>query len=266
MVKVHELTKKTRFPDADYTLEKIDELEKVLKVITPRLEGRWTIVIVGLNLNDTKKLIEVLDIPEWVDVKCYISGKRIEMISMEHPEVLPKHETFNDQVDAVVATLDVIIDPKALKKLKSAFWNNINDFTDMCHLLATKVVDTITLQDIDKYVNYTKPVYASEVMNLFLRHDRQRWRKLSVLITELGESYAYNSLYKYIKTLLSDKNDYLQGEDAKSYIVSKVDGFTISYAYSVFALSTNYTQLHGIMHAIDNRCAENLERTIYDYL
>lgn len=266
MVKLHELTKKTRLPTADYTLEKLDDLEKVLKVITPRIEGRWSIVIVGLNLNEARKLIEVLKIPDWVDIKCYISGKRIEMLSLTHPEVLPKHETFAEQVESVVASLNVMIETKALNKLKSAYWNNINDFTDMCHLLETKVTDTIRLADIDKYVNYAKPVYASEVVNMFLTHDRRRWKKFYTLLTELGESYAYNAMYKYVKNLIVEKRNYLQGEDAKYRILETVDGFTISYAYSVFAMSTNYKQLYGILYSIDNRCTESLERTLYDYL
>lgn len=266
MVKLHELTKKTRLPDADYTLEKIEDFEKILRNLTPRIEGRWNIILAGLNLNDTRKLIEQIHVPEWMDIQCYISGKRIEMIGASHPEVLPKHTTFDEQVSSVIANLGVLISSDALKKLKSAFWNNIGDFTDTCRLLESKVQDTITTKDIDKYVNYQKPVYASEVINSFLLGDRRRWKQLSTLITELGESYAYNAMYKYVKGLLTDKQSYLSGEEAKYRVTEKVDGFTISYVYSLFALSTNYKQLNGIIYSIENRCANNLERTIYDYL
>lgn len=266
MVKVFEFTRKVRLPTADYTIEKLDELERVLKVLTPRIEGRWLIVTVGFNVQEMTRLIEKISIPEWIDIKCYISGKRIELVSLAHPEVLPKHETFVEQIDSVISKINVMVDPKALKKLKNAYWNNIGDFTDACRLLETKVVDTITEQDVDKYVNYTKPIYASEVINSFLTAERGRWKKLHTLITELGESYAYNAMYKYIKSILIEKRDYLRGEDSKHYILSKVDGFTISYAYSIFALSTNYKQIYGIMHALDNRCAASLERNMYDYL
>ena len=95
-----------------------------------------------------------------------------------------------EQIDSVISKINVMVDPKALKKLKNAYWNNIGDFTDACRLLETKVVDTITEQDVDKYVNYTKPIYASEVINSFLTAERGRWKKLHTLITELGESYA----------------------------------------------------------------------------
>lgn len=266
MVSLKEFSRKTKLPKADYTLEKLDELKRVLPSLTPRIEGRYSIIMVNIMTADALKIVEDIQIPEWIDVTMFLSAKRIEVVGLKHPEVLPKKETFDEQVNSVLTTLNIIIENKALRKLKSAYWNNISDFTDACHLLESKVQGTVTLTTLKKYVNYQKPVYASEVLNAFLLADRRRWSKFNTLLTELGDSYAYNALYKYAKTLLLEKNKYLQNQDTSLYVLSQVDGFTIGYVYSLFAMSTNYKQLQGIMHDIDARCAEALERTMYDYL
>ena len=266
MFNLKQYHKKEKLPKADYILEDLKELNKVLENLTPRLVGIWEILLIQPSIKDTKAIIEEKMIPKWVNATAYLGQKNLEVVCISHPDYIPKQISFKEQANSIIADMTHLIDKKAASILIRAFWGNVADLQTTLQVLDNEAEGIITVKDVEKKINYTKPVYASEVLKSFLLHEKQRWNLYYKLLLELGDSYAYNALYKSAKTLLQEKNKLLNNEDVKQFIVKRIDAPFICYVYSLFAMSTTYQQLFGIMHAIDNRSAKYLERTDYDYL
>lgn len=266
MFSLKQYNKKEKLPKADYILEELKELQRVLENLTPRLVGVWEILLIQPSIKDTKEVIEEKLVPKWVNVTAYLSKKNLETVCIQYPNLIPKQTSFKEQVDDILSDMTHLIDKKAINTLMQAFWGNLPELQTTLMVLDKEATGVITLKDVEKKVNYTRPVYASEVLSSFLLHEKRRWTLYNKLVQELGLSFAYNALNKYAKTLLLEKNKLLNNKDISQFIVKRVDAPFICYVYSLFAISTNYNQLFGIMHAIDNRSVQYLERTGYDYL
>lgn len=259
--KLKEYNAKVKLPNADLCLEEAGPLYKLLDNLTPKIEGKWEILIVNPTIKECKKLLDSRQIPEWVNITIYLQSKKMEQVCLEFPEYQPKVIPFKEQAKELLLGVHHLIDKKAFNVLVEAFRGNISDLQKTLLELDEECKGSrITLKDVQSKVNYTKPVYASEVIDAFLLHKSQRWILLNKLTQTLGDSYAYNTLYKHVKTLLHQKAKYLNNEDVDMRVVERIDAPSICYAYAIFSASSNYHQLYGIFQAIDNRCQEYLER------
>ncbi len=259
--KLKEYNPKVKLPNADLCLEDAESLYKILDNITPRISGNWEIFIINPTIKECKTLLDDKSVPQWVTVTIYIQPKKMEQVCLEFPEYRQKKVSFKEQAKEVLADVQHLVDKKAFNILVNVFRGNIGDFQKtILDLDANCKGNKITVKDVQSKVNYVRPVYASDVIDAFLLHENQRWALLNKLIQELGESYAYNAAYKYVKTLLQQKQDYLQNEDVELRAVKRIDAPSICYAYVLFSLSSSYKQLYGIFQALDNRSADYLER------
>lgn len=252
---------KIKLPPADMCLEEVAQLEKILPNLSPRIEGKWHIQIVNPTIKESKHLLNSVSMPNWIDINLYLQQKTMEQVLLDFPEYMEKEKPFKEQAKELLAGFNHIIDKKAFNTLVEAFRGNIADFQRTLMELDEECKGTVvTLKDVQEKVNYTRPVYASDVLNAFLMGQRNRWQLLNKLRQNLGDSYAYNALYKYSRTLLKSKAAFLRNEDVKLRVVKRIDAPSICYAYTLFRISSNYMQLYGIFHALDNRGEQSLER------
>lgn len=252
---------KLKLPPADLCMEEVAQLEKLLPNLSPKIEGAWHIQIVNPTIKESKYLLDSLSIPKWIDVDIYLQQKKLEQVLLDFPEYMQKEKSFKDQAKELLTDFKHIIDKKAFNVLVEAFRGNIADLQrTLIELDEECKGSVVTLKDVQAKVNYTRPVYASDVLNAFLLHQNNRWQLLNKLRQNLGDSYAYNALYKYSRTLLQSKSAFLRNEDVKLRVVKRIDAPSICYAYTLFRLSNNYMQLFGIFHALENRGAVALER------
>lgn len=252
---------KLKLPPADLCLEEVSQLEKLLPNLSPKIEGTWHVQLINPTIKESKHLLDSLAIPKWIDVDVYIQQKKLEQVLLDFPEYMQKEKPFKEQAKELLADFKHIIDKKAFNVLVDAFRGNIADLQrTLIELDEECRGSTVTLKDVQTKVNYTKPVYASDVLDAFLLHQNNRWQLLNKLRQTLGDSYAYNALYKYSRTLLQNKAAFLRNEDVKLRVVKRIDAPSICYAYTLFRMSNNYLQLFGIFNALDNRGAEALER------
>lgn len=259
--KLKEYNAKVTLPDADLCLEEVSALYKLMVNFTPKIEGRWNILIVNPTIKECKELLDNKQIPEWMDIIIYLQAKKLEQVCLEFPEYQPKNVPFKEQAKELLTSVNHLIDKKAFSILVEAFRGNLTDLQKMLIELDENCTGPrISIKDVQAKVNYVRPTYASDVINSFLLQEKQRWVLLNKLVQALGDSYAYNALYKYVKTLLHEKNKYLNNQDVDLRVVNRIDAPSICYAYTIFSTSTNHQQLYGIFQAIDNRCQEYLER------
>lgn len=239
---------------ADYVLDKTDKFYDMVRFLTPKFYGQWTFYLLDPTIKFVKDLLKDINIPAWIDVYIITNQKKIDEISLDYPDMVPKKQTKKEAFDMVVAGLTHLLDKSAARALFEAFKQKPDETTEAILKLDKETKElTITKKDIQGAITYTKPIYASEVMNAFLHGDANRWVLYNKLINELGESYAYYALRKYLKNLLHNKEQYLENKDYKYFIVQSVDSPTICYAYVLFANSTSPKQLYSIMWYLEHR-------------
>lgn len=261
MFKVLEYSKKTKLRSADYILEDSKSFYKVKGNLTPKIEGFLEVLVVNPSIKEAIGLLEDSSIPEWLNITIYLQNKKLEEVCLRFPEFQPKKISFKEESKKLLTEIDSIIDTKAFNVLVDAFRGNIVDLQQTLEALDREcTTGKITLKDVQGKVNYTKPVYATDVLEAFFKREKQRWKIYYTFVSNLGDEYAYNALYKCIKTQLKQKADYLQNKDVTSRLVKHVDAPFICYAYTLFSQSTNFNQLYGLMVSLDRRSAESLER------
>lgn len=261
MIELRQFSKKDVIPDHDYLIEKTDKFKSVVNVLTPKFEGRWIIVFLEPKLAFVKELIEDATLPEWVDFLVLMGKAKIDKVVINYPNYAPKERTAKDIVNASVIGIKNLITDDAKNALQQIYGKNEKDLVSMLSKLDSECSNgIITLKQIKESIHYEKQVYASDVMNAFLRHDRVRWVLYNKLVHDLGLRYAYNALNNYVRKLITEKNSYLNNDEVTKYIVKNVDAPFLCYVYVIFSNSNDYRQLHALMYSIDNRSAELLER------
>lgn len=264
MIELHLHKLKDKIPDADYVLEKTDKLFDIISFLTPKFSGKWKIILIDPKLKFIKELLRNESIPEWLDVSIYIGQKKLNSIVLDFPNYQPKAKTRKEEFDEIIKNLNHVIDESAKRLLFKALGSSLDELRDVVDKLDKECKqETITLKQVRNSVNFVKRVYASDVVNAFLIGDARRWNLYNALVKELGMEISYYAIYKYVKTLLKEKGEYLQNKDVKQYIIKKIDAPLICYTYVLFANSNNHNQLYGLMYAIEHRSKESMERIQY---
>lgn len=263
MIKLSLYNARVKLPNADYVLESQEDLEEILDVLTPKFEGTWDIIVIDAKIKFVKDFILADSTPDWVTINFYMNRAKLDEIVLIYPKYAPRVKTNKENFDELIASMKHLVDESARRALYKALGTDQIKLKEVLTKLDKECSGvSISLKDVQGTVSYSKKVYASEVINAFLLKDRNRWNLFDKLLKELGMEYAYNAMYKYVRKLLLEKNDYLHNKDVKMRIVSKVDAPLICYAYTMFSNSTNYKQLHCIMYGIDHRGQEAMERVL----
>ena len=250
---------KTKLPEADYVLDNSEDILDLVKMLTPKFEGNWSILLIDPKLTLAKSLIENNTIPSYIDCFIYVNTTKLEKLVLDYPKLAPEKKSVKEAYKELLSGLKHLMDTKAMYELYNAIGPNLSELQEALTKLDNECDGpSITVKQVRNTFHYTKRVYASEVLAAFYRRDRFRWNKLEKLVRDLGESYAYNSLYKQVSNLLHEKNKYLHNEDTKLRIIEDVDAPLICYTYVLFANSKSYHNLYSIMYALDNRCKESL--------
>lgn len=255
---------KDRIPDADYVLDKCDKFYDIVNLLTPKFEGKWSIILIDPKLKFVKELLSDSMLPDWINVSILLGTKKLDEVVLEFPKYQPKVKSRKEEFEEAIKDLTHVIDESAKKALYTALGSQIDNLKEVLTKLDTECkTETITLKQVRGTVNYSKRVYASDVINSFLLGDARRWSLYDKLVRELGMEIAYYACYKYVKTLLTEKDAYLQNKDIKQYIVKRIDAPLICYTYVLFANSCNYNQLYGLLYAIEHRSLKSMERIQY---
>ena len=259
MIKLEYLKKGVKLPKVDYVLDKPEKLSDLISNLTPKFQGTWEIILLDPKITQVNEILELDDVPKWIDGYIYVNNAKMEQILLDFPKYQPKEVSVRDAYKSMIADLKHGIDVKAADYLFEAVGRRVEDLQDALIKLDNECEQqNITLKQVQGSFQHTKRVYASEVLEAFMTHDRYRWYKFDKLTHDLGDKITYYALKKQIRLLLQNKNKYLHNEDVKSRIVEKVDAPFICYVYVLFANSNNYLDLRGILCAIENRSAENL--------
>lgn len=260
MIKLEYLKKGVKFPKVDYVLDKPEKLSSLITNLTPKFTGTWEIILVDPKIVQVNELLDTEDIPDWVNIYLYVNNSKMEQILLDYPKYKPKEVSIRDAYKDMIASLRHGIDVKAANYLFDAIGKSASDLQEALLKLDSECEgESITLKQVQSSYQYTKRVYASQVLEAFMTHDRYRWYKFEHITHDLGDRITYYALKKQAKLLLLNKNKYLHNEDIKSNLVTKIDAPFICYVYVLFANSNSHLDLRGILCAIENRSLENLK-------
>jgi len=261
MITLAKYNPKSSLPESDYVLETSDKFFDIVNLLTPKFNGSWEFVLIDPKLKFVKDLISNKTLPDWINVILLLSNKKIEEVVLQYPEYQPKDKSRKEQLNDIIAELTHVIDNSAKKALLTALGHNMEELrTTLLKLDKECTGEKITLKQVQGEINYTKRVYASDVVNAFLLRDARRWNLYNTLVREIGAEISYYAMYKYVKSLLTEKENYLLNKDIKKFIVKRIDAPLVCYAYTLFANSTNHYQLYGILYCLENRSNKSLER------
>lgn len=267
MVKVHEYTRHTKLPNADYVLESCEALPDIIKVLTPKFEGTWDIVLLDIKISEAKDLLTKNNIPDFVNVSILLSPKKLSAVLLEFPSYAEKTKSVYDVYKEMIAELEHPIDKKAASYIYNAVGRDIDELRKTLLLVDKSCTGSIIiLSDVQKELSYTKRIYTNQVLTELLTHSRYFKAHYVTWKNELGLSYAYNSLYKQTTLLVKDKNKYLHNEDIKNPIASKADGVSIALLYLLFTNSTSYFQLDSIVYQFQNLTTKSVHNIVDTYL
>lgn len=254
MIEVQVLNKKHTVPNADYTLDKFEDLEHLLYVLTPKLSGTWKLILVDFKIKEVKEILSRDVFPDYIDCLILLPNAKLDQILLEFPKFQQKQKSNKDMYKDLVAGLTHLVEEKAMWALYNSMSGNLNKLEEALTKLDRECENqTITMKQVKSTYEMRTVVYASEVLEAFLTHDRHRWFKYRTLVNDLGEEYAYYALYKQVRKALTDKNSYLQNVDVKNSIALKVDAPFICYVYTLFVTNNNWKNLYALMLRIDNR-------------
>ena len=259
MVNLHVYKRKLRFPQYDYMFTKVEDFRTLLDVLTPKFQGNWSIILLDPDIKETKPLLEEGVVPDFVECLIYMPQNKLDIISLSKPKEEQVKESPWDTYLRLIGEMDVNVDIHAARLLFKLCGPYVETLEQSLKLLQEYCSDNITVQDIKKHFVSTSRIYARDVLIAFMTHDRHRWSKYYEFEKELGSAYAYNTLYKSVKTMLLAKAQYLQDLEVTHRYLQQVDAMSIDYAYMLFAMSTSHQQLPAILYKLDNRSVETVQ-------
>lgn len=258
----------------DYSFDKIEHFENMLPYLYPKIEGSWKIDLVDLRIDDVRRILDTMKVPEHAEINCYLKADVLGILLAENPSINREEKSKWEQYMDLVSVFPKMIEKRASSELFRRCRGSIElirDTLDELKIVAEDV-DTVTMKHVNAVIIASETVYARDViLTLMLKHNihvDKRGEKLSrykygnylelyqKLEEELGRSIAFLSLRKFLKYLYEEKLKYLKNEEVKEIELMRViDVYDITHAYMLFFMSNSLQTIP---------CLYMMERRIID--
>lgn len=264
MVRFERLDRKTKFIEADYIFDKEESFIELVPKLTPKITGDWILCIVDPSVSFLRTYVaESSFVPDFVQCVLYVPSNKLDAVAEVCPDAEVKEVSMWDAFVELVRTLKHPMSTGAYRYLYKAIGPNYDELKVALHTLDSECEnETITLIDVRRKFTYTKRVYAQQVLDAFLKQNDSRWQLYATYERDLGIQIAYYALRKQVVKLLRDKKSYLSNVDVKNPMVHTIDASAICYVYTLFMNSVSPYQLPAILHRIDDRSQDIVERIL----
>jgi len=249
MLSLYEQNKQTHYKHYDYLPETLEEFYSIVNVLTPKFEGSWEFVFINMKISETKALLDDSQLPDFINCTIYLPLNKLNKVLEEYPKYKPVILKPYEQYMQFLSTLTHPVDKKAVSYIYQASQRNLDTIKEVMQKIDEDCTgDTITIRDVQKEFSYTKHVYTSQVLKDLLQRNKSFSRNFEIWVNELGTEYAYNSMFKQVKQLLLDKQQYLLGKEVHNPNAVHIDGISITRLYLLFMNSTHHKQLDSIAY------------------
>ena len=250
--------KKGQTYHGDYLLEDSEEFFKLLPYLYPKIEGEWEVSIIDPTIKELRKIYAV-DVPNDLRVSIYADSKDIAQFMLERPEITTEKVSSWSLYQELFRSIDKVFEPKAVNEIYSRAGPDIDNLKQaLTDVLAVSEGNTVTMKDVDKVLLANKRTYANEVIRAFIGPHKVKWRwqLLDRLREELGDSYAFYAMRKYVRALLLNKDKYLRNEEVAARFerdVKEIDALTIDYTYALFVKYDKPLFIPAIFYNLERR-------------
>lgn len=258
------LAKCLRSADCDYVFEHVDDYFAVLPYLYGKIEGKWHVSVMTDSVKSIRDIFNT-GAPESVQVDILSDQATIEQFLMEKPSIKVEGLSAYEQYMELFKTIqDVVFEPRAVSEIYHRAGPNIEALEQALKQVITESNHVkVTMADVDKVLLPNNSVYASDIVRVFLRARdcKYRWKLVDRFINNLGQSFAYYSIRKYVQGLLSNKVKYLHNEQVAEKFkkdVESIDAFTIIHAYQLFLIYSKPQLLRAILYELERRNFTNV--------
>lgn len=205
-----------------------------------------------------RKIFE-LQIKDCVNLKVYADANDINQFLLERPDVKTEKVSNYTLYQDLFKTIDCAFEPKAVSEIYQRAGPDVDNLkVALNDVISVSNGSYVTMADVNKVLLPNKRVYANEVIRAFIGSRRipYRWSLLNRIREELGDEYAFYSMFKYVRKLLANKNKYLINEEVASQFerdVKEIDALTIDFTYATFMEYNDPKFLPAIFYKLERR-------------
>ena len=269
-MQIMRLGKDTQFPYSDFIFEKYKDYIKVVPYLIPKIQGRWTIILVDFTMEQMKE-VEASNLPSFVEITSYMKPDLMDIFLQEFPKYMVNTKSSWDQMVEVIIYKKLDATSKALKMLYSRCKGNIDEIFRKLNDIEKIVPEggMITEKEVNALVKEEDTIYSRDILlSLLLHGDKSiprrgnylsKFRNANVtnlvdrFVGDLGRDYAFYALRKYTKKLYDNKMKFIQNKDCKDeQVLKRIDVFTLAHALMCFEMS-NPKQLYVVLDEIERR-------------
>jgi hypothetical protein len=256
-VKFHRMARDFSPVGADYIFDKLEDFEKILPYLYPKIDGEWSIMLVDLKIVDCRRLLDDLQVPEYLEIECHLKQDVLGLLFAEYPKYRSEEKSKWEQYLETVANFPKTIEKRASSELFKRCHGDVGAIREALAELLTMSIDedVITIRHINAILLANDSVYAKDVILTLLlkpnvlvpsrgsRLSRYKYNNPFELYTkleyEIGRDAAFYSMRKYLRNLYEGKIDYLRNKETKEKeVVEVLDVYEIAHAYLTFFMSS----------------------------
>lgn len=238
---------RTDYSGYEYMLSKLEEFEDLFPYLSKKIRGNWSICFINPSIETVKHMLD-LELPDYIDIDFFVEDDTLVNIANERPSDFPKPKSVWEQYLDLVYAFPKSMSKDCINYLFRRVGRSIPALTDALKTLEENVQgDMVTKRDITSNIVSTSRVYVSQVMNAFLLGVDYRWN----LVDTYSQEYTFYASRKYLGSLIEEKSKYLNGENVKSSMCSRVDSMLLVKAYELFTLAESPKELIPILVEID---------------
>lgn len=237
MIELRKRQKDLDLSGFDYVFEDAESFEDVLPYLLPKLEGKWSIILLDPKLQAVRTFLDTTIVPSYVVLTIIVEQRQLEQLYLERPSLVKKEKSNWDRYMDLLKEFPVPMEDKAMRELYFRCGPKEKDLQEALGVLLD--CSYVTLAEVNKHFAPVQRVYASQVVKAFLLMQYPRaWKMLAILERELGTTIAFYAMRKNIRAVYEAKCKYLKNEDVKERLVTAVDTYTIIRLYWWFEVST----------------------------
>lgn len=263
MIEIIQYSRELNYDGYDYVIEETDTLSGLVPYLLPKIEGGWEILLLTPPLSYVRSCLDTPLIPSHIHLVLVVDKQQLKQLYLERPALADSIQTNWEVYRGLLADFPTPLTPKAMREIYYRAGPKRTDLHDALQLLSQ--YQAIGMREVNKHFAPVQRVYARQVVRAFLLGEtKESWKLLQQLESSIGSTVCFYAMRKYVRTLMSDKVQYLNNQDTQNRLVEEVDGYTLTLLYwHLESISSPY-QLHPFLYNFERRNSPCLLQAKHD--
>ena len=201
---------KSKITRCDYTLKSMEEFYDIIRVLTHKLTGPYTVCVKTNKYDEVEQFIKMSDNYKHLIVYIEVTPETLEYLQARQPNAsLLSSENIYETWTELIQRYNLILDKGCIKNLFFSIKHDYDTMSEVVLELKNAYGNQVVNMDmIKKVISIDDLVYPRSVLIAFLRLERSRNKKLRLCLNNFNSSLVYNSMKKNCLKLLEQKHAY----------------------------------------------------------